>query len=159
MTKIVQHICKDCGEIYHFQASGMFAPENNDPDWCPTCAALINAVRKTIKRKFDWRWEKSNDYTLLELQSIESNNERIEKEKHDELCKSGRFMFPRVRKCIPCLFDMKDGENKNIANHVVTPSGTYCYSYWTKKGETKISKRIYWDLINNKISEIQPNER
>lgn len=140
MTSHVRKFCVDCGTPYYFQASGWGAPDNNDSMWCPECATLINNVRNNIVRKYDWRWVSSEEYTLDELKIIEEENQK--KSENDNF----GLNFIRV---FPGLIDLNNRNNLNIIREVKTPKGIFLYNYWTEAGNISISKKVYWDLLNN----------
>lgn len=149
MTTHRKKVCVDCGTIYYYQSSGFGADDNNDPMWCLECAAIINKVRKTIKPKFKYNWIESTEYSLDELKQIETAY--YEKRNADPT-----ILFPNCRRVFAGLIDFSDFANKNIVSEVTTPNGIFHYSHWTKHGDTTISKRIYWDIVNDKPSDTQP---
>jgi hypothetical protein len=146
MTTHKTCICKDCGTVYNFQGSGWGCDEElNDPDWCPDCTKLINEVRKNIKRKFEWRWKESNEYTLDQLFKIEQESIKN---------------HAAIRKVFPCLFDNNDtNNNNNIIRTVKTLDGEFMYNYWTNEPEkAKIYKEVYWDIEKNQMHTYQPRK-
>lgn len=146
MTTHRQKICKDCGTMYHYQSSGFGAPENNDATWCLDCAKIINDARSSIKRKFDWKYVTSDEYTLDELKVIE------------EATPKPNFFGMTLRRVYVGLFDLKNPSNKNIRGEVVTPKGAFIYSYWTESDSIEIQKKVYYDLELNEPSEFQQRE-
>lgn len=143
--------CTHCNIIYHYHPSYYgFMPRFNDDQYCPKCAETISKALEDIPVKFEKRFIPTTDYTREQI--IEAQEKRINKSS-----------LP-VRRIHPCLFDLKNPENKN---HIIsepmrdrTSEKTVYYkaSWWSEESNNvKIEKEVWWDIEKNIIAKNQNN--
>ena len=146
--KVLQKICRDCGTIYGFIASGYHINrEVNNETWCPECMENINIVRNQIVRKFEYRWIPTDEFNYESFEALYQKEQiRIQSEH-----------FPTYKNFYPILYKLGDMEDKNIKKDLKFNNTLYLIDYWTKNPEeAQISKKVYWDILNNKIADEQP---
>jgi len=146
--RIYQKLCRDCGTIYGFVASGYHINrEVNNDTWCPECMENINIIRKQIVRKFEYRWIPTEEFTY---ESFEALYQQIQIQNESERILVGRNFYPTLHK-------LDDMMNKNVKKDLEFNGSLYLINYWTKNPEeAQISKKVYWDILNNKIADEQP---
>jgi len=150
MAREIPKICEDCGTIYNFLASGyMYTVDGdlNDERWCSECMKTINKARKTLPRKFEYKWVHTDEYTFDTFEA-----KRLEAEAK----KGNEATFRRAYPILTKLFDMG---NKNVIRTITVNGFEYMLNYWAKNPEeANIKKRVYWDVLNNKMADIQPTQ-
>jgi len=136
----LEHHCIQCGTPYWYQACGHGAPETNDKSYCPKCFSLILKALKKVVKKYEWRYkDASHEITLTEL---------LEHQKIEE-AKIQKSPLIASRRVYPGLFCTKYSEASSSCD-IVVGDKTYHLMTWPTIPEYSISRRVYWNIKENK---------
>ena len=136
--------CRHCRAVYHHYVSGcppfVDTERLNDREYCPDCKKVILEALEKVPPKVEEFWETTD---VVSKEDIETEHHRRE----EEAKANGTICFRRIT--VP-LFDLVDPDNNNICGIITMNGVTFHYSWWTKKDEIEIRKKMERDLVTGK---------
>jgi len=135
--KIIRKECNHCGTPYRHTLSGHINnPELNDDSHCHECMGVILKALDSIPKKFDYRHIKTDEVSVEELLAAKN-----------ALPKTLDGM-PVPRRCFPELYNLNTGEWTKTQQ--IPYNGTKYILCEVTKGIFTITKRVLWDIVNDK---------